>query len=103
MLHIKKNDQIIVLAGKDKGKTGKVLQILPKANRAIVEHINVVKKSQRKTQENQQGGFIDIEVPIHLSNIALIDKKTNKPTRFGISIQKDGAKVRISKKSGEVI
>ncbi len=103
MLNIKKNDQIVVIAGKDKGKTGKVLMVFRKQNRVLVEHINVVKKAQRRTQENQTGGFVDIEMPIHRSNIALIDKKTNKPTRFGASILKDGTKVRISKKSGEVI
>lgn len=103
MLAIKKNDQIVVIAGKDKGKTGKVLKIFRKQNRVLVEHINMSKKAQRRTQENQQGGFIEIEMPIHRSNIMLIDKKTNKPTRFGASILKDGTKVRISKKSGEVI
>ena len=103
MLNIKKNDQIVVITGKDKGKTGKVLKIFPKQNRVIVEHINLAKKAQRKTQENQQGGFIEIEMPIHRSNIMLVDKKTNKPTRFGVSVLKDKTKVRISKKSGEVI
>ncbi len=103
MLNIKKNDQVVVIAGKDKGKTGKVLKVFPKRERVIVEHINVSKKAQRPTQENQQGGFIEIEMPIHRSNIMLIDKKTNKSTRFGASILKDGTKVRISKKSGEVI
>ena len=103
MLTIKKDDQVVVIAGKDKGKTGKVLKIFPKQNRVIVEHINMIKKAQRKTQENQQGGFIEIEMPIHRSNIMLIDKKSNKPTRFGASILKDGSKVRISKRSGEVI
>jgi large subunit ribosomal protein L24 len=103
MLHIKKNDQVMVIAGKDKGKTGKVLHVLTKQNRLIVEHINVIKKSQRRTQENQKGGFIEIEMPLHRSNVMLIDKKTNKPTRFSASILKDGSKVRISKKSGDVI
>lgn len=103
MLNIKKNDHIVVIAGKDKGKTGKVLKVFPKQNRVIVEHINLSKKSQRRTQENQKGGFIEIEMPIHRSNIMLVDKKTNKATRFGASILKDGTKVRISKKSGEVI
>jgi len=103
MLRIKKNDQVIVVAGKDKGKTGKILKVLPSKNRAIVEHINMVKKAQRKTQENQKGGFVEIEMPIHLSNIMLIDKKTNKPTRFGVSVAKDGTKSRVSKKSGDVI
>lgn len=103
MLSIKKNDEVIVIAGKDKGKTGKVLKIFPKDNRAVVEHINLVKKARRRTQQDQQGGFVEIEAPIHMSNIMLVDKKTNKPTRFGVSILKDGSKVRISKKSGEVI
>ncbi|MCA9401439.1 MAG: 50S ribosomal protein L24 [Candidatus Omnitrophica bacterium] len=103
MLGIKKNDQVKVIAGKDKGKTGRVLKIMRKENRAVVENINLVKKAQRKTQQNPQGGFIDMEMPIHLSNIMLIDKKTNKPTRYGVSVLKDGSKVRISKKSGEVI
>jgi len=103
MLNIKKNDQIVVITGKDKGKTGKVLKVLTKQNRVIVEHINLVKKAQRRTNENQQGGFIEIEMSIHRSNVMLVDKKTNKPTRFGTSILKDGSKVRISQKSGEVI
>ena len=103
MLFIKKNDQIVVIVGKDKGKKGKVLKIFPKNQRAIVENINMVKKARRRTQQDQQGGFVEIEAPIHISNIMLLDKKTNKPTRFGVSILKDGSKVRISKKSGEVI
>ena len=103
MLSIKKNDEVMVVAGKDKGKSGKVLKVFPKVDRAIVEHINLVKKARRKTQQDQQGGFVEIEAPIHMSNIMLLDKKTNKPTRFGISVLKDGTKVRISRKSGEVI
>ena len=103
MLNIKKNDQVIVIAGKDKGKTGKVLYVFPKRNRIIVENINMMKKAQRKTQQNPQGGLIDIEMSIHASNIMLIDKKVNKPTRFGVSILKDGSRVRISKKSQEAI
>ena len=103
MFRIRKNDQVVVIAGKDKGKTGKVVRILPKEQRAVVEHINIVKKTVRKTQQNPQGGFLDIEASIHLSNIMLLDKKTNKPTRIKISVLKDGTKNRISKKSGEVI
>ncbi len=103
MLHIKKNDQVKFVAGKDKGKTGRVLKVMPKQNRAIVEHINVIKKAQRRTQQNQQGGFVEIEMPIHLSNIMLIDKKTNKTTRIGTKILNDGKKVRVSKRSGDVI
>lgn len=103
MMSIKKNDQVMVIAGKDKGKTGKVLFVLKNQDRLIVEHINVIKKAQRRTQENQQGGFIEIEMPIHRSNVMLLDKKTNKPTRFGASVLKDGTKVRISRRSKEVI
>lgn len=103
MLGIKKDDQVIVLSGKDKGKTGKVIKIYPHEHRAVVENINIVKKAQRPTQQNQQGGFVEKEAPIHMSNIALIDKKSNKPTRLGVKILKDGSKVRISRKSGEVI
>ena len=103
MLNIKKNDQVVVIAGKDKGKTGKILRVFPKRNRVIVEHINLSKKAQRRTQENQQGGFLEIEMSIHRSNVMLVDKKTNRSTRIGVSILKDGTKVRIAKKSGEVI
>lgn len=103
MLRIKKNDKVIVITGKDKGKTGKVLEIFSQKNRALVENINMVKKAKRKSQKDQQGGLISIEAPIHLSNLMLIDKKVNKPTRFGVNILKDGTKVRVGKKSGEVI
>lgn len=103
MLRIKKNDQVIVITGKDKGKTGKVLFVFPRESRAVVENLNKIKKSQRKSQQNPKGGFAEIEMPIHLSNLKLIDKKTHKPTRFGSNILKDGTKVRISKKTEEVI
>ncbi|HBG61012.1 MAG: 50S ribosomal protein L24 [Omnitrophica WOR_2 bacterium GWF2_38_59] len=103
MLTIKKNDQVFIIAGKDKGKTGKVLKVFPKDSRLIVENINMVKKARRKTQQDQQGGISEIESAIHISNVMLVDKKTNQPTRFGVSVLKDGSKVRISKKSGEVI
>jgi len=103
MLRIKKNDKVMVITGKDKGKTGKVIRVFPKNDKILVEKINMVKKARRKTQQDQQGGFLDIEMPIHVSNVMLVDKKTNQPTRFGAKILKDGTKVRISKKSGEVI
>ncbi len=103
MLRIRKDDQVMVIVGKDKGKTGKVLKVFPKEHRVRVENINVVKKAQRPTQQNQQGGMVDIEVPLHISNVMLIDEKTNKPTRLAASILKDGSKVRIGKKSDEVI
>lgn len=103
MLRIKKNDQVMVITGKDKGKTGKVLQVLPERQRAVVERINIVKKAQRRTQQNQKGGFVEIEAPIHMSNIMLLDKKTNRPVRFGVSVLKDGTKVRLSKKTKEAV
>lgn len=103
MLRIKKDDQVVVIAGKDKGKIGKVLQVIPEAQRVLVEHVNMVKKARRKTQTNQQGGIVEIEAPLHISNLMLVDKKTNTPTRFGVSVLKDGTKVRVSKKSAEVI
>ncbi len=103
MLRIKKDDQVVVIAGKDKGKTGKVLQVIPEAQRVLVEHVNMVKKARRKTQTNQQGGIVEIEAPLHISNLMLVDRKTNTPTRFGVSVLKDGTKVRVSKKSAEVI
>lgn len=103
MLRIKKNDRVMVIAGRDRGKIGKVLEVSPDRDRVLVETLNKVKKAQRKTQQNQKGGLVDIEAPIHISNVMLVDKKTNRPTRFKVSILKDGTKVRISKKSGEVI
>jgi large subunit ribosomal protein L24 len=103
MIRIKKNDQVMVIAGKDKGKTGKVIQVFPGTQRALVEQINVVKKSQRKSQSTPNGGYVEREAPIHISNIMLIDKKQNKPSRFGIEVLKDGSKVRISRKSGDQI
>ena len=103
MLRIKKNDRVQVIAGRDKGKTGKILKVFPEDDRVVVEKINLVKKARRRTQQDQQGGIVEIEAPIHMSNVMLIDKKTNKPTRFGVSVLKDGSKVRISKASGEVI
>ena len=69
--HVRKNDVVQVMTGKDKGKNGKVLRVFPKKQRAIVEHINLVKKAQRKTQQNQQGGFVEIEASVHLSNLML--------------------------------
>lgn len=104
-LHIKKGDLVYVLAGKDKGKTGKVLSVLVAANRAIVEGINVVSKNVKPSAKNPQGGIVKMEAPIHVSNLNLVDPKSGdqpKPTRIGIKVV-DGKKVRVAKKSGEVI
>jgi len=100
MLRIKKNDIVSVIAGKDKGKRGKVIEVLPSLSRAIVENINISKKAVRRTQQNQKGGFVDLEMPIHLSNLMLFCKQCNKPVRFKVSILKDKSKVRECKKCG---
>ena len=101
-LHIKKNDTVIVLAGEDKGKTGKVLKVLVEKERAIVEGVNFVNKSTKPNAKNPQGGFEKVEAPIHILNLSLIDPKSGKATR--IAIKREGKKVtRIAKKSGEEI
>lgn len=103
MLRIRKDDSVIIMAGKNKGKTGKVVRVIPRDNTAVIENINVVKKSVKKSDTYPQGGYIEIEKPIALSNLMLVDKKTNKPTRFSAKLLKDGGKVRIAKKSGETL
>ena len=101
-IHIKKDDKVIVLAGDDKGKTGKVLKVLVAKNRAIVEGVNIVSKSTKPSAKHPQGGIIKQEAPIHISNLSLIDPKSGKPTR--ISVKHEGKNVvRIAKKSGEEI
>ena len=101
-LHIRKNDTVIVLAGEDKGKKGKVLKVLVEKQRAIVEGVNMVSKNTKPSAKNPQGGIIKQEAPIHISNLSLIDPKSGKATR--VSIKKEGKNVvRIAKKSGEEI
>ena len=102
-LHIKKDDTVIVLAGEDKGKTGKVLKVLVDKNRAIVEGINIVSKSAKPSAKNPQGGIVKQEASIHISNLSLIDPKSGKATRVAVKNTEDGKKVRIAKKSGEEI
>ena len=102
MQKIRKGDKVVVLAGKDKGRSGEVLSVQPKEDRALVRGINIVIRHQRQTQ-SQEGGLIRKEAPIHLSNIALADPKDGKPTRVGFRIEADGKKVRVAKRSGEVI
>ena len=102
-LHIKKNDTVVVLAGEDKGKTGKVLKVLVEKNRALVEGVNMVSKSTKPSAKNPQGGIVKQEAPIHISNLNLVDPKSGKATRVGIKVTEDGKKVRIAKKSGEEI
>jgi len=102
MQKIKKGDKVVVLAGKDKGRTGEVVSVAPKESRAIVRGVNMIRRHQRQTQ-SQEGGIITKEASIHLSNIALADPKDGKPTRVGFTFQKDGKKVRVAKRSGETI
>ena len=102
-LHIKKGDTVIVLAGEDKGRTGKVLKVEREKMRAIVEGVNIVTKSAKPSAKNPQGGVVKVEAPIHISNLSLIDPKSGKPTRIAIKVNEDGKKVRIAKKSGEEI
>ena len=102
MSNIKKGDKVIVTTGRDKGKKGEVLKIFPKEDRALVSGVNVVKRHQRQTQ-TQQGGIVNKESTIHLSNLAHVDPKSGKASRIGFKTLNDGRKVRFAKKSGEVI
>jgi large subunit ribosomal protein L24 len=101
-LKIKKGDHVVVVSGKDKGKKGEVLKMLPAENRAIVKGVSMVRRHQRQSA-TQDGGIITKEAPIHVSNLALEDPKDGKPTRVGYKFLKDGRKVRFAKRSGEVI
>ncbi len=99
---IKTGDEVIILAGKDKGLKGKVLKIIKSKDRVLVEGVNIIKKHVKPSAENPQGGIVEKEAPIHISNVALVDPKSGKATRVGFEM-KDGKKVRVSKKSKEVI
>ncbi|MFZ4125824.1 MAG: 50S ribosomal protein L24 [Rickettsiales bacterium] len=99
---IKKGDKVVILTGKDKGKTGEVLKILVEENRALVQGINMVKRHTKPSAAGQ-GGVVSKEASIHLSNVALADPKTGKATRVGFQVLKDGKKVRVAKRSGEVV
>lgn len=100
-MHVKKDDMVMVITGKDKGKKGRVLAAFPKKNRVLVEGVNLVKKHQKPSQAHPQGGIITKEAPIHVSNVMPLDPKTGEPTRVGYKIMENGKKVRIAKKSGE--
>lgn len=99
---IKKGDTVAVLTGRDSGKTGQVLQVFPAEGRALVQGIQMVKRHTRQSAQSA-GGIISKEAPIQLSNLAVLDPKDNKPTRVGFKVLEDGRKVRVSKRSGEVI
>ena len=101
--HIKKGDLVYVNAGVDKGKQGKVLEMFPEQERAIVEGINMVSKHTKPNAKNPQGGIIKKEAPIHISNLNVVDPSTNKPTRVGRKLNDKGKLVRYAKKSGEIL
>ena len=102
-LHIKKGDTVIVNAGDDRGKQGRVVRVLVSKNKAVVEGVNVVSKSTKPSAKHPQGGIVKMEAPIHVSNLSLIDPKSGKATRIGRRVNENGVKVRYSKKSGEEI
>jgi len=102
-LHIKKGDTVYVNSGDNKGQTGKVLKVFVKEQRALVEGVNMVSKSQKPNAKNPQGGIVKMEAPIQISNLNPVDPKTGKPTRIGRKLNADGKLVRYAKKSGEEI
>lgn len=101
-IKIKKGDQVQVIAGSNKGNKGEILQVIPEANKVIVSGVNTIKKHVKPTAQNPQGGIIEREAPIQVSNVSLIDPKSGKPTRVGYKIEGDN-KIRVSKKSGQAI
>src|SRR5579863_9323826 len=100
---IRKGDKVVVLAGRDKGRTGTVAQVSPKDGRAVVEGVNIVKRHTRPSAQNADGGIISKPAPIQLSNLAIADPKDGKPTRVGFKVLDDGRKVRVAKRSGDLI
>ena len=103
MARIRKDDQVVVIAGKDKGAKGRVLMIIRDTDRVIVEGVNRVKRHTKPTPKNPSGGIIEKEAAIHLSNVMLLDTKTDKPTRVRMGTDKDGKKVRVAVKSGATV
>jgi large subunit ribosomal protein L24 len=102
-MKIKKNDLVQVITGKNRGKQGKVVRVIPETNRVIVEGVNILKKHERPNARNQQGGISEKEHPIDASNVMLVDPKTGKPTRIGKKFNADGPNQRVAKKSGQVL
>ncbi len=100
-MKLKKGDPVVVLSGKNKGKEGTILRVLPKDDKVIVEGVNMAKKHQRPVRATMQAGIIDKDMPIHVSNVAYLHK--GKPTRLGYRVESDGTKVRVARRTGEVI
>lgn len=103
MKRIRKDDNVVVTAGKDKAKTGKVLAVYPKEDRVVVEGVNVIKRHTKPSAASPEGGIVEREAPIHISNVQMVDPKSGQATRVGFKMLEDGRKVRYAKKSGEVI
>jgi large subunit ribosomal protein L24 len=101
--HVRRGDTVIVVSGKERGKRGRVLRVIPEKSRVVIERINMIKKHQRPTQKIRQGGIIEREGSIHLSNVMLLDPRTGKPTRVGARALGDGKKVRVARRSGEIL
>jgi large subunit ribosomal protein L24 len=101
--HVRKGDTVIVVAGKERGKKGKVLRVIPEKGRVVVERLNMIKKHQKPTQKIRQGGIIEREGSIHLSNVMLVDPNSDRPTRVGMKALSDGKKVRVARRSGEML
>jgi len=103
-MQIRKNDQVAVQVGKDRGKRGRVLAVLPEKSRVVVEGVNLIKRHTKPNpQKNIKGGIVEREASIHVSNVMLIDPETNAPTRVGVKTLADGTRVRIGRKSGAVV
>ncbi|MBV9750752.1 MAG: 50S ribosomal protein L24 [Acetobacteraceae bacterium] len=100
---IRKGDRVLVIAGADKGKRGDVLRVMPKENRAVVQGVRMAKHHRKPTGLGQPGGIVEQEAPIHLSNLMLLDPKNDQPTRVGFRVLEDGRKVRVARKTGQVI
>ena len=102
-MKIKTGDEVIVIAGKEKGKKGKIIAVLPKKNRVVIEGVGMIKRHTKPNFKYPDGGIIEREAPIHASNVMIVDPKTGQPTRVGYKVLQDGTKVRFAKKSGEVL
>jgi len=102
-LHVKKDDLVMIVAGKDKGKSGKVLRVMPDKGRVLVENLNLIKRHTRPSRTNNEGGIIEREAPIALSNVQLLCQGCNKPARTGLRVLEDGSKVRFCKKCNEIV
>jgi large subunit ribosomal protein L24 len=102
-LAIRKNDTVLVIAGREKGKRGKVLFVLPARERVVVEHVNMVKKHQRPTQKLRQGGIIAREAPLHVSNVMLVCSKCDKATRVGVRVLADDRRARVCRRCGDIV